>query len=131
MRGVNLPMQVFGSSFVNPQLVQGRPSIILDKIDDMLPGWTAGLMNIAGRAILVSAILTAIPVCTLLVLDVPKWFIKAINKRRRAFLWKGWQNVQGGHYVVAWQRVCRSHEFCGLGIHNMVVPGWSLKMRWL
>lgn len=52
-------------------------------------------------------------------LDIPKWVIKAINKIRRAFLWNGRANVNGGHCVVAWDKVYRSIELGRLGIHNL------------
>lgn len=33
--------------------------------------------------------------------------------------------------MVGWQRVCRSHKFGGLGIHNLEVLGWPINLRWL
>uniref|UniRef100_A0A0A8Z6K7 Reverse transcriptase zinc-binding domain-containing protein n=1 Tax=Arundo donax TaxID=35708 RepID=A0A0A8Z6K7_ARUDO len=97
----------------------------------MLPGWKAGLVHMADRSILVWAVLTAIPIYMLMALDVPKWVIKAIDKRQRAFLWKGRKDVQGGHCAVAWSRVCHPLELGGLGIHNLEVLGWALQMQWL
>ena len=55
---------------------------IVDKIADMLPGWKAALMSTAGRAVLVKAVLTAVPVYLLIALDVPKWLLRAIDKMR-------------------------------------------------
>jgi len=55
---------------------------IVDKIADMLPGWKATLMSTAGRAVLVKAVLTAVPVYLLIALDVPKWLLRAIDKMR-------------------------------------------------
>jgi hypothetical protein len=43
----------------------------------------------AGRVTLVRFILTTIPIYLLIAINVPKWFIKAIDKIRRGFLWKG------------------------------------------
>ena len=55
---------------------------IVDKIADMLPGWKAALMSTAGLAVLVKAVLTAVPVYLLIALDVPKWLLRAIDKMR-------------------------------------------------
>ena len=55
---------------------------IVDKIADMLPGWKAALMSTAGRAVLVKAVLMAVPVYLLIALDVPKWLLRAIDKMR-------------------------------------------------
>ena len=56
--------------------------------------------------------------------------IKEIDKRRRVFLWKGSQNVAGGHCLVAWSSVCRSFHLGGLGLPNLVILGRVLRMRW-
>lgn len=36
---------------------------------------------------------------------LPKWLIKAIDKKRRSFLWSGEESVQGGKCLVAWSMV--------------------------
>jgi hypothetical protein len=64
-------------------------------------------MNLAGRAMLVRFVLTAIPMYVLVALKVPKWFIRAIDEIRRGFLWKGRKDVKGGCYLVAWEKVVR------------------------
>jgi hypothetical protein len=55
----------------------------IEKIADKLPCWKAALMNRAGRATLVHAVLSAMPVHLLIAINVPKWFIKAVDKIRR------------------------------------------------
>jgi len=42
-------------------------------------------MTLAGRVVLVRFVLTAIPVYLLVAIQVPKWFIRAIDKIRRSF----------------------------------------------
>jgi len=41
----------------------------------------------------------------LLALDLPPRALKAIDKIRRGFLWKGRKEVRGGHRLVAWPMV--------------------------
>lgn len=45
---------------------------ILDKIAYALPGWKAALTVTSGRLVLVRMVLTAIPICLLIALDVTK-----------------------------------------------------------
>jgi len=52
----------------------------VERIGDKLPSWKANLMNMAGRANWVRFVISALPIHFLIALNVPKWFIKAINK---------------------------------------------------
>ena len=71
----------------------------VESIGDKLPSWKANLMNMAGRATWVRFVISALLIHVLIALNVPKWFIKAINKIRKAFLWNRRKEVQGG---AAW-----------------------------
>jgi hypothetical protein len=103
----------------------------IEKIANKLPGWKASLMTLAGRAVLIRFVLTAIPIYLLVATKVLKWFIRAIDKIRRSFLWKGRKDTNGGSCLVAWEKVMRPIDLSGLGIHNLEIMGWALQMRWL
>ena len=120
---IDFPCKYLGLPLSIRKLTKADLQPIVDKIADMLPGWKAALMSTAGRAVLVKAVLTAIPVYLLIALDVPKWLLRAIDKLHRAFLWKGRRLVNGGHCPVTWERACRPEELGGLGIHNLEILG--------
>ncbi|WVZ49359.1 LOW QUALITY PROTEIN: hypothetical protein U9M48_000726, partial [Paspalum notatum var. saurae] len=80
---------------------------------------------------MVQVVLTATSIHHLIALALPNWVIKAIDKRRRGFLWKGQEQANGGHCLVSWDRVQCPLELGGLGIHNLEVLGWSLRICWL
>ena len=47
--------------------------ILIEKIANKLPGWKAPLLSLAGRAVLVRFVITAIPIYLLIAIRVPKW----------------------------------------------------------
>jgi hypothetical protein len=62
-----------------------------------------------------------------MVVDLPPWAIKQINKRRRAFLWKGSDEAKGGNCMLAWPKVCRPPELGGLGFLDLKLFGYALR----
>jgi hypothetical protein len=80
---------------------------------------------------LVRFILSAIPVYLLIAMSILKWVIKAIDKTRRAFLWKGRKEINGGCCLVAWEKVTRPLHLGGLGLPNLLYRSWALQARWL
>lgn len=125
------PITYLGLPILDKKLRRGDLLAWIEKIANKLPGWKASLMNLAGRAVLVRFVLTAIPIYLLIALKVPKWFIRAIDKIRRGFLWKGRKEVNGGCCLVAWEKAMRPVDLGGLRIHNLEVMGWALQIRWL
>lgn len=103
---------------------------LIDKVAEFLPGWKASLMNRAGRLVMVRVVLTAAPIYLLIAMDLPKWVLKAIDKRR-GLLWKGQEQAKGGHCLVSWERVQRPLEYGGLGVHNLYLLGCVLRICWL
>lgn len=61
----------------------------IKKIVDKLPGWKAGLMNKARRATLVHFVRSTVPVYLLIAMNVPKSFIKAVEKNTKRLLVTG------------------------------------------
>jgi len=63
--------------------------------------------------------------------DFPPWALKAVDKTRRGFLWRGRKDAKGGHCLVACLKVCCPPELGGLGISELKTLGWSIRMRWV
>jgi len=133
---LHCPVSAFPSNYlglpISDKKLRKRDLLVwIEKIANKLPGWKAPLLSLAGRAVLVKAVLTAIPIYLLIALKVPKWFICSIDKIRRNFLWKGRKEANGGCCLVAWEKVMHPLDLGGLGIHNLEIMSWALQMRWL
>ncbi|WVZ69533.1 hypothetical protein U9M48_018306 [Paspalum notatum var. saurae] len=125
----NFPCTYLGLPLSIRKLTNADFLPLIDKVADKLPGWKASLLCRASRLVLVKAVLSSIPVYLMLALDLPKWVLKAIDRIRRSFLWKGQANANGGNCLVSWNAV--QLQFGGLGILNLELMAWALRIRWL
>jgi hypothetical protein len=70
---------------------------LIDKVSASLPTWKAGLMSCVGRVVLVKTKMSVVPIHTAIAMVIFPCVIQTIDKRQRAFLWKGTASVSGGH----------------------------------
>ena len=112
------------------KLTKAQIQPIIDRIADQLPGWKADLMTKVGRMVQVQFVLTGMLVYLIMAIDFPPWAIKAVDKIRRGFLWRGRRDAKGGHCLIAWGKVCIPKELGVLGISDLKSLGWALRMRW-
>ncbi|CAM0909118.1 unnamed protein product [Alopecurus aequalis] len=104
---------------------------ILDKLIAKLAGWKIGWITLVGRIVLVRVVLSTIPTFQMLAMAHPKWLHKMIDKIRRAFIWSGQGTTTAGKCLVRWSTICRPKSFGGLGIINLELHGYALRLRWL
>jgi hypothetical protein len=103
---------------------------LLDKAMFCLPAWQRGLIDRAGRLILIKAVLTARSIHQLLVEDALVWLLEEINKWLRGFFWAGKKEANGGQCLVAWDVVCKPMSLGGLRVKNLKLQGLALRARW-
>jgi len=125
----NFPCKYLGLPLTIKKLTKEQVQPIIDKIAHQLPGWKADLTTRAGRAVQVQHVLTGILVYVAMATDLPSWALKAIDKIRRVFLWRGRKEAKGGHCLIAWPKVCRSRKLGGLGIADLKSLNIALKAR--
>jgi hypothetical protein len=80
-------IKAFPCTYLGHPLTIGKPTKevllpLFDKVADYLPEWKASLLNRVGRLVLVKVVLTAVPIYLLIGMDLPKWVLKAISKKR-------------------------------------------------
>lgn len=76
-------------------------------------------MTKAGRKVHVQYVLTGMVIYLAMVVDLPAWALKAIDKIRRGFFWRSRRDAKGEHCHVAWGNVCRPRELGGIGISSI------------
>jgi len=126
-----LPITYLGIPLAVGHLKKSTLQPLVDKVAGCLPAWKAKFLSKAGRCVLVKTTLSAIPVHTALAITISPWVIQCIDKLRRAFLWAGTDTVSGGKCSVAWPKVCRPPDLGGLGLIDLEIFGYALRMRWL
>jgi len=104
---------------------------LIDKVGKKLAVWKGRFLNKSGRLKLVNSVLSALPTYFPTVFKLQKWAIKAIDKFRRGFLWKGTSTYKGGHCLVNWPTTRRPKKFGGLGILDLDLFSRAFRLRWL
>jgi hypothetical protein len=129
------PVQNFPIKYLGPPLSVSRLSKsdlqpLVDKVARTVPAWTAALMKKSGRLVYINAKLAASPIYHMLSLDLPPWFFSTVNKLLRGFFWSATSKARRGHCVVAWDSVCTPKDLGGLGLKNLKILNYALRMRW-
>jgi hypothetical protein len=84
-----------------------------------------------GRLVLLMVVLSSLTIYMMTVHKFLAWVIEKIEKRCRAWLWRGEGTCHGGHCWVQWNIVCRTKESGGLGVHHLCKFSRVLRLRWL
>jgi hypothetical protein len=118
------PIKYIGLPLAVKKLTKAQLQPLIDKVADLLLGWKAELLTKAGRVVHVQFVITATIVYHAMALDLPPWAIKAIDKIRRNYLWRGRKETRGGHCMIAWSKVTRPKELGDLSISNLQGLNW-------
>jgi hypothetical protein len=104
---------------------------LVDAVADMLPVWKSKFMSKEGRTMLMKVTLTVIPMHVSITVEVSPWIYEEIDKIRRAFVSTGSSSTSGDQCKVAWARVTWPKELGGLGILDLTMLRYVLRLRWL
>jgi hypothetical protein len=81
-KSINFSLRYLDLSLSDKKLQRYYYKMILNNIQDRLPGWQDSKLSIAGREVLANAILSTKPVYFMLIFLLSKWIIKDIDKIR-------------------------------------------------
>lgn len=125
------PITYLGMPLSTGRLRKADIEPLVDKIRTRLPTWKSGLLRKPGRLALLKSTLSTIPIYTMISIKLPMWAIKAMEKCQRGFFWAGTETASGGQCTLAWKRVTWPYEYGGLGIPDLQLTGFALRLRWL
>lgn len=126
----DFPTRYLGAPLGPGRLRRADEQAIVDKVAARIPTWKAGLLTQAGRTTLTKTTLSAIPIHVAICCCLSAKAIADIDKHRRAFIWTGTSSVAGGKCKVAWPIVCSPKECAGLGVTDLTILGYALRLRW-
>ena len=125
-----LPCRYLGLPLTLRKPTAAQLQDLVDKVGDALPLWKASLLPKSSRMLLIHSVLCAIPVHSMLALDIPAKTISALSKICRGFLWCGKKEACGGNCSISWEMVCRPKWAGGLGLANLKWRDKALQARW-
>jgi hypothetical protein len=126
----DFPTTYLGAPPSLSRLKRSEEQRLVDAVAARIPTWKGGLLTDVGKATLTRTTLSAIPVHISICCCLSTWAIEEIDRRRRAFLWSSSQSVSGGRCRLAWPIVCAPKEHGGLGIPDLCILGYALRLRW-
>lgn len=120
----NFPCKYLGLHLTIRKQTTTKLPCLVDQLADSLPNWRAAMLPKSSRLFLITLVLCAIPIHSMLALDLPPKTLDAMSKNGHGFLWCGNNEANGGNHTVVWDLVCRPKWAGGLGIPNL---GWLNK----
>jgi hypothetical protein len=102
---------------------------LIAKADRYLAGWKATLLSTARRIVLINSVLDGLPTYAMGALMLLPGIKKALDARRRAFLWTAADKVNGAQCLVAWEKVCQPKEEGGQRIKRLDTQNVCLLLK--
>eukprot|EP00253_Pinus_taeda_P027485 PITA_27485 len=90
----------------------------LDKFKAKMQAWGSSWLNIAGKSVLIKAVLSILPLFKFSVLLAPVGIIKKMEELIRTFLWKGGKQNEKIISLVNWETVTRPTQEGGLNFKD-------------
>ncbi|KAJ4754103.1 RNA-directed DNA polymerase (reverse transcriptase)-related family protein [Rhynchospora pubera] len=125
-----LPVQYLGLPLSNKRPNKATFQLLVDKLTKRLAGWKAKLLSRAGRLVLASSVLSTILIFFMSVFKLPVWVVRAIDRIRRDFIWKGPVQHNRGVNLLSWDIMCLPKQLGGSGLINLTLHNISLLLRW-
>jgi hypothetical protein len=107
-------------------------SHLLDKLRNIISSWGANWLSLAGRFVLIKAVLASVPIYQNSLLLAPCTTINHLEALQRRFLWEGGKQTSKRSHLISWDKVSKPLMEGGLSLKNAKVHNLSLgaKLLW-
>lgn len=102
-------------------------NFLKDRVWDRIRGWHERDFSMAGREVLIKAVLQAVPTYVMSCFLLPLSLVQEIEQMVRQYWWGG-NNTKSLKWF-AWNRLCRSKENGGMGFRNLESFNKALLMK--
>ena len=96
----SFPMTYLGLPLHHSKPRRANWNPLLEKIQKKLAGWKGKLLNLVGRLVPTNAVIIGIPLYWMSSLLLPQFVVQKIDKIRRSFVWRGFEECKSGHCRV-------------------------------
>lgn len=101
---------------------------LLDKACSRLSNWRSHFLNIAGKAILINSVLSAIPNYSMQTMLLPNNVLTELERNSRNFLWDSFDGHKKSH-LLSWDCVSKEKSYGGLGIKKLKAQNITFIMK--
>ncbi|KAE8727131.1 TUDOR-SN protein 1 isoform 2 [Hibiscus syriacus] len=131
---IGCPVGHFPAEYLGLPLGAKRNSMMLwdpvvQKFHSKLAGWKAKTLSMAGRLVLLKAVLGSLPIYFMSLFKMPSSVSVKLNSIMARFLWGGGVEARKIHWVN-WTKVCSDKSVGGLGAMNISLMNRALLGRW-
>lgn len=124
------PLSYLGMPLHYKRLKMNDWTPLLKKISKKLIGRKGKLLSIAGRIMLVNAIITPTIIYWMSCFILRSTIIRKINRLCWACLWRNGERNLVGRCLLNWTTVCHLREFRGMGIINLRILNQTIFCKW-
>ena len=103
---------------------------LLRKIKAKIISIDASSISIAGRTVILQAVIDNLPSYWMNLFKIPEGVLKQVELIRRRFLWGYKQNSTRKLHLLAWNKICKPRSKGGLGIASMKLRNTAMLSRW-
>lgn len=104
----------------------------IEKMQAKIKNWGMMWLNMAGRVILIKALLAALPIYQYAIIMAPESAHKQMDLIIRSFLWQGGKQENKKSSLVKWDQVVLPYEKGGLSIRlpGLMNAALGMKIMW-